>query len=130
MPLPPVVLTPSITNWVLVIASSQASHVSPLPATPQARDTVLGQPTVSKLGPNEATKSFLFQGEGSSSSGPGVPDSPGSRRSEAPTRKAGVQAGGPSGRRPLCASWTLDPGVRPTPTGSDRTTQGESGAGG
>src|ERR1700730_14538768 len=37
MPLPPVVLTPSITNWVLVIASSQASHVSPLPAPPHKR---------------------------------------------------------------------------------------------
>jgi len=44
------------------------------------RDTVLRQPTVSKLGPNEATKGFLFQGEGSSSRGPGVPDSPRSRR--------------------------------------------------
>src|SRR5258705_11563696 len=37
MPLPPVVLTPSMTNCVLVMISSQASHVSPLPAPPQRR---------------------------------------------------------------------------------------------
>ena len=62
-------------------------------AAPDARDTVLGQTAVCELGANEATKGFLFQGappwsavsEGARFTGVSAP--------QAPTRKAGVQAG-------------------------------------
>src|ERR1700737_576575 len=55
--------------------------------TPQARDAVLGQPTVSKLGSNEATKDFLFHGDEGS---PGM-----ACRREPPSRGS---------RRPVCAN--------------------------
>src|SRR5216683_1978028 len=61
MPLPPVVLTPSMTR--LRLGDDLLTGVTRLAvagATPEARDTVLGQTTVSELASNQTAENLLF----------------------------------------------------------------------